>query len=100
MATCRKQRKHTHCKTIIWNNKDIAQNDKLFFYKTWYEKGIMHLEHFVDYRRKTFYDFETFSNIYDINKNKYLKYYQIIKSISCQKTNKLIKVYTRVYIYI
>jgi len=52
----------------------------------------MHLEHFVDYRRKTFYDFETFSNMYDINKNEYLKYYQIIKSISSEiKQNKLIK---------
>jgi len=78
-------------KTIIWNNKNITQNDKTFFYKTWYQKGIMHLEHLVDYRTQTFYDFETFSNIYDINKNEYLKYYQIIKSISPEIKNKLIK---------
>ena len=75
------QRNHI-AKTVIWNYKDITQNDKTVIYQTWNEKGIMHLEHFVDYRRKTFYDFETFFNIYDINKNEYLKYCQILKSIS------------------
>ena len=53
----------------------------------------MHLEHFVDYRRKTFYDFKTFSKMFDIIKNEYLKYYQIIKSISSEiKQNKVIKI--------
>ena len=76
-------------KTIIWNNKDITQNGKTYFYNKWYEKGIMYLEHLFDYRTKTFYDFNFFSGLYDINQTEYFKYFQIICSIPTEMKKEL-----------
>ena len=76
-------------KTIIWNYKDITQNGKTYFYNKWYEKGIMYLEHLFDYRTKTFYDFNFFSGLYDINQTEYFKYFQIICSIPTEMKKEL-----------
>jgi len=78
-------------KTILWNNSTIEQNNQnTFFYSNWFNRGIKFLEHIFDFRSKTFYNFDTFQNLYDIPTNDYLKYYTLIKSIPNSYKQKLI----------
>ena len=53
-------------KQIIWNNSNIKKisNNKLFYYKHWFRKGILFLEHIFDFRHKTFYSFEQMKFLY------------------------------------
>ena len=68
-------------KCIIWNNTKVKINNKIVFYKEWYDKGIIHFESLFDFRTKHFYTFDYFSYLYDIPRNDYLKYYSLISSI-------------------
>jgi len=68
-------------KLIIWNNKNVTENKSTIFYKDWFDRGIQCFEHLFDYRNNTFYNFETFSYLYDIPKNDFLKYFKIISAI-------------------
>ena len=68
-------------KEIIWNNKNIKVNNKTFFYKNWFEKGIKNIEHIYDYRKKEFYHFEQLIELYQIPPTDYLKYNQLVSSI-------------------
>ena len=56
-------------KLIIWNNKNVTENKSTIFYKDWFDRGIQFFEHIFDFRNSTFYNFETFSHLYDIPKN-------------------------------
>ena len=51
---------------IIWNNSYITSNRNLFFYKDWYEKGVLNIKHLYDYRIKSFLSFDDFKNIFNI----------------------------------
>ena len=63
----------TAAKLIIWNNKKVIENKSTIFYKDWYDRGIQFFEHIFDFRNNTFYNFETFSHLYDIPKNDFFK---------------------------
>ena len=65
-------------KEIIWNNKNIKVNNKTFFYKNWFEKGIKNIERIYDYRKKEFYHFEQLIELYQIPPTDYLKYNQLV----------------------
>ena len=47
------------------------------------------LEQLFDFRRKTFYDFETLKNLYDIKPEDFLKYYNLIGSIPIRMKNEI-----------
>ena len=47
-------------------------------YKKWKEKGVTHLQHL--FTNNTFKSFQELTEIFDLEENKYLKYYQL-KSI-------------------
>jgi len=68
-------------KLIIWNNKNVTENRSTIFYKDWFDRGIQCFEHLFDYRNNTFYNFETFSYLYDIPKNDFFKYFKVISAI-------------------
>ena len=42
-------------KEIIWNNSQIRSDNKVLFYRWWFERGIKFLEHIYDFRTKQFY---------------------------------------------
>jgi hypothetical protein len=58
-------------KEIIWHNQKVKLNKKSLFYKSWYERGIQNIEHIYDYRRKEFYKFKDFSELYNIQPSQY-----------------------------
>jgi len=37
-------------KTIVWNNSHIKLNNKVFFYKHWFDRGIKYIEQLYDDR--------------------------------------------------
>ena len=68
-------------KHIIWHNSDIKIGNKTIFYPTWLDKGIKYIEHLFDFRTKTFYTFNDFKHIYNIETNQQYQYLQLIHSI-------------------
>ena len=68
-------------KQILWNNSNIKQNEKIFFYKNWYSRGITSIEHVYDYRIKSFLSFQNFKTIFNLSNDDFLKYHTLIKSI-------------------
>ena len=68
-------------KQIIWNNRDIQINNQTLLYKHWLNKGIKHIEHIYDYRTKEFYTFTKIIELYNVSRNDYLKYNQLITAI-------------------
>ena len=52
-------------------------------------RGIKFLEQLFDFHTKTFYDFETFKNLYDIKPEDFLKYYNLIGSIPVRMKNEI-----------
>ena len=69
-------------KEIIWNNSFIKSNGKMFFDKTWFNRGIQYIEHIYDFRKKEFYNFNELINLYDLPKRYFLFYNSIISCIS------------------
>ena len=53
-------------KEIIWNNSKIKVQNKTLFNKKWFERGIQYIEHIYDYRKKDFYCFKDFIDLYDL----------------------------------
>ena len=53
------------------------------------KKGIKLIEHIYDFRLRRFYTFEQMRNLYDISKNDFLKYFNIVSNISKEWKNKL-----------
>ena len=47
-------------KQILWNNSNIKRNGRLFFYNSWYNRGITSIEHVYDYRKKIIFIFSKF----------------------------------------
>ncbi len=44
---------------ILWHNSQLKDSsNKTFFYKDWYNKGIMYIHHMYDYRTKNVYSFK------------------------------------------
>ena len=68
-------------KQILWNNINIRIDNKTIMYKSWLEKGIQNIEHIFDYRKKDFYTFQEFSDLYTVPYNNFLKHNQIISCI-------------------
>ena len=68
-------------KQILWNNKNIKIDNKTIMYKPWLDKGIQNIEHIFDYRKKEFYTFQEFSDLFTLPYNNFLKYIQIISCI-------------------
>jgi len=69
-------------KQVVWNHLDICKkNGKAFYFDSWYQKGIQFIEHFYDFRNKTFYDFNYFSALYDIPNSDFSKYNSLKSSI-------------------
>ena len=66
---------------IIWNNSTLKAEGKTFYYKSWYDRGIKLIEHIYDYRKKDFYNFRDFSNLYQIPNADFFKYNSILSSI-------------------
>ena len=69
-------------KQIIWNNKHIQIQNNTIIYNAWLDKGIRNIEHIYDYRQKEFYSFQQIINLYNISPNDYLKYNQLVSSIT------------------
>ena len=69
-------------KEIIWNNSQIKCNNKILFYNDWYEKGIKLIKYIYDFRVQRFYTLEQLQNVYNIHQKDFLKYYNIVSSIS------------------
>ena len=54
-------------KEIIWNNSQIKCNNKVLFYREWFEQGIKFIEHIYDFRIRQFYTLEQLQNLYNIS---------------------------------
>ena len=91
-------------KEIIWNNSNLKIGEETFFDKKWYERGIQLIEHIYDYRKKDFYDFREFINLYELPRTSFLLYTSIVscipnewkvklknESMNCQTYDPLIK---------
>ena len=68
-------------KEIIWNNSQIKCNNKVLFYREWFEQGIKFIEHIYDFRIRQLYTLEQLQNLYNISQNDFLKYYNIVSNI-------------------
>ena len=68
-------------KEIIWNNSFIKNENKTFYYKKWFEKGIKYIEHIFNIRQKVFYTFQHIKTLYSLENADFLKYYRLIQSI-------------------
>ena len=68
-------------KTILWNNSHIKLNNKIVFYKHWFDRGNKYIEQLYDNRTKDFYTFDTFKLIYNIPVTHFLVHPSFIKSI-------------------
>ena len=73
-------------KTVIWCNCDIRIDNKPFFFKNWYQKGIIYVEHLAKLRL-CFHSFKEFKQEYSLEDN-FVIYYSVISSI---KTLKFLK---------
>ena len=69
-------------KEMVWNNSRIKDNNQeMFFYKSWYDRGIQYIEHLYNYRDRTFYDFQSFKNLYEVEDGDFLNYNILINNI-------------------
>ena len=76
-------------KQILWNNSKIKIQNKPIFKKDWYDRGIQHIEHIYDYRKKEFYQFKDFLELYDLPNQSFLFYTSLISSIPREWKTKL-----------
>ena len=75
-------------KTIIWNNQDIKIDNKMIFFRTWFDKGVYTLKHLLD-PNLDFLTYEEFKLRYQLPTN-FLTYYGLINAIP-QEYKKAIK---------
>ena len=68
-------------KIIIWHNSEIKIENKTVFFQIWHDKGIKYVEHLFEFRTRSFYTFEDFKFLYNIDQNQFYKYIQLIHSI-------------------
>ena len=52
-------------KTVIWNNKDIKIDNKMIFFRTWFDKGVSTLENLLD-QNLDFLTYEEFKFRYQL----------------------------------
>ena len=76
-------------KQNLWNNSKIKIQNKTFFKKDWYDRGIQHIEHIYDYRKNEFYQFKYFLELYDLPNQSFLFYTSLISSIPREWKTKL-----------
>ena len=93
VAWCKINFKHSEIenisKEITWNNTFIKSNGKMFFEKSWFDRGIQLIEHIYDFRKKEFYNFNELLSLYDLPKKYFLFYNSLISSISKEWKSKL-----------
>ena len=65
-------------KEILWNNSFLKIGERTIFNKTLFDRGIQYIEQIYDYRKKDFYDFRDFSNIYGLPHKHFLFYTSIV----------------------
>ena len=75
-------------KQIIWNNSNTKCDNKILFYRKWFEQGIKSIEHIYDFRIKQFYTIEQLKNLYIIPQNDFLKYHNIVSNIKSEWKSK------------
>ena len=68
-----------HPQNYIWFNSNIKIQNKLLYYKPWYEKGITYVKDLLD-QNGNFLNYNEFITKYDINVD-FLKYYGLINKI-------------------
>ena len=76
---------------VLWNNSFIKSNNKTFFFKSLFDKGIKHIEHIFDSRLKIFHTFQYIQTTFLLNTSDFLKYHTLIQSIPQQWKSKLKK---------
>ena len=76
-------------KQLIWNNSFIKNENKTFFIKTWFDRGIQCIKHMYDFRKRSFYSFQDIINLYEKDKADFIKYHQIVKSIPLEWKHRL-----------
>ena len=57
--------------------------------KDWYERGIQHIEHIYDYRKKEFFQFKDFIELYDLQNQSFLFYASLISCVPREWKTKL-----------
>lgn len=68
-------------KEIIWNNSCIQANNKMFFNKELFNRGIKFIEHIYDFRLKRFYNFIELRDLYNLSDRAFLIYNSLLHSI-------------------
>ena len=66
-------------KIILWNNKDITIDQKMLFWKSWFEQGIYFVQDLLK-ENGNFLSLQDFNEKFKMNVN-YLHYFQIISAI-------------------
>ena len=66
-------------KTIIWNNQDIKIDNKMIFFRTWFDKGVYTLKDLLD-PNLDFLSYEEFKLRYQLHTN-FLTYFGLINAI-------------------
>ena len=66
-------------KFILWNNKDITIDQKMLFWKSWFEQGIYFVQDLLK-ENGNFLSLQEFNEKFGMNVN-YLHYFQIISAI-------------------
>jgi hypothetical protein len=81
--TIKESKDEEYCigKQNIWNNSKIKARNKTFFNKIWYNRGIQSIEHLYDFRKKEFYEFKDFIELYNLPQQSFLYYISLISSI-------------------
>ena len=64
---------------VLFNNKDIFIDNKTFFYKSWFKKGIFQV-HDLLMERGTLFSHGEFTKMYNLNCN-FLQYLQVVSAI-------------------
>ena len=69
-------------KTIIWNNQDIKIDNKMIFFRTWFDKGVYTLKDLKDLLDPNldFLSYEEFKLRYQLHTN-FFTYFGLINAI-------------------
>ena len=66
--------------TILFNNKEIHIDGKMFFWKEWFMKGINRIEDLLDEKGQVL-PFPVFQRKYSLKKTSFLHYFQVTSTI-------------------
>jgi hypothetical protein len=74
---------------ILWNNKRLKSNNSTLYYCNWYNRGIKYVEQLYDFRKKRFFTFDEFMQLFQIPEKEFLKYNKLISCIPREWKNKI-----------